>query len=104
MGTWLTDEVKKAVEKGYKVLRIYEIWHFDKISKYDPVSKAGGLFTEYVNTFLKLKQEASGWSDWVKTEADRMKYIELYYQKEGIRLDYENIENNHGYGHWQSLC
>ena len=30
IGTWTTDEVNKALEKGYKVLRTYEVWHFDK--------------------------------------------------------------------------
>ena len=29
----------------------------DQVSQYDPKSKTGGLFTEYVNTFLKIKQE-----------------------------------------------
>ena len=30
IGTWTTDEVSTATEKGYKVLRTYEVWHFDK--------------------------------------------------------------------------
>ena len=30
IGTWTTDEVSKALEKGYKILRIYEVWHFAK--------------------------------------------------------------------------
>ena len=30
IGTWITDEVNKAIEKGYKVLRTYKVWHFDK--------------------------------------------------------------------------
>ena len=29
IGTWTTDEVNKALEKGYKVLRSYEVWNFD---------------------------------------------------------------------------
>ena len=29
IGTWTTDEVNKAIDKGYKVLRTYEVWHFD---------------------------------------------------------------------------
>lgn len=61
VGTWATDEVKKAVKMGYAIAKIYEVWHFNQISQYDSKSKTGGLFTEYVNTFLKLKQEESGW-------------------------------------------
>jgi hypothetical protein len=57
IGTWDTDEVKKAIDKGYILDSIYEVWHFENISQYDPNTKEGGLFTEYVNTFLKFKQE-----------------------------------------------
>jgi hypothetical protein len=46
------------LEKGYVVQRIYEVWHFDETEQYDPETKTGGLFTDYVNTFLKMKQEA----------------------------------------------
>ena len=96
VGTWVTDEVKKAVQFGYKVERMYEVWHFRDISQYDRETMTGGLFTEYVNTFLKLKQEASGWPDWCKTEEDKRKYLEMYYQTEGIRLDYHRIRKNPG--------
>jgi hypothetical protein len=27
-GTWTTDEVSKAIEKGYLIKEIYEVWHF----------------------------------------------------------------------------
>ena len=53
--------MKKALERGYEVIDIYEVWHFDNISRYKPTTMTGGLFTDYENTFLKLKQEASGW-------------------------------------------
>lgn len=63
-GTWVTDEVKKAIEKGYVMDNIFEVWHFDRISRYDPQTKWGGAFSDYVNTFLKMKLEASGWPNW----------------------------------------
>ncbi len=96
VGTWVTDEVKKAVQMGYKVLTLYEVWQFDHISQYDPDTMTGGLFTEYVNTFLKLKQEASGWPDWCQTDDDKQTYVDLYEQKEGIKLDYHRINKNPG--------
>jgi hypothetical protein len=34
-GTWVTDELKKALENGYVVQRIYEVWHFDETEQYD---------------------------------------------------------------------
>jgi hypothetical protein len=27
-GTWVIDEVMKALEKGYKIMEIYEIWKY----------------------------------------------------------------------------
>jgi hypothetical protein len=95
-GTWVTDELKKALEKGYVVQRIYEVWHFDETEQYDPKTKTGGLFTNYVNTFLKMKQEASGWPEWCQSENDKWRYIRDYHEKEGILLDYNNIQNNPG--------
>ncbi|XP_062578112.1 uncharacterized protein LOC134240005 [Saccostrea cucullata] len=95
-GTWVTDEVKKAVEQGYVVDKIFEVWHFDRISQYDPQTKSGGAFTDYVNTFLKMKQEASGWPKWCQTEEDKYMYIEEYHQREGIHLEYANIVSNPG--------
>jgi hypothetical protein len=42
------------LEKGYVVQRIYEVWHFDETEQYDPKTKTGGLFADYVNTFFKM--------------------------------------------------
>ncbi|CAG2185008.1 unnamed protein product [Mytilus edulis] len=95
-GTWVTDELKMAVNKGYILSTIYEVWHFDEVAQYDPVSKTGGIFTEYINTFLKMKQEASGWPSWCITKEHRQHYIQDYYEKEGILLDYNKIEKNPG--------
>ena len=95
-GTWVTDELKKALEKGYVVQRIYEVWHFDETEQYDPKTKTGGLFTDYVNTFLKMKQEASGWPEWCQSENDKWRYIRDYHEKEGILMDYNNIKKNPG--------
>jgi hypothetical protein len=94
-GTWVTDEVKQALKDGYEIQRIYEVWHFDEVSQYDPDTKTGGVFTEYVNTFLKTKQ-ASGWPKWCVTEEDKQQYIKDYYEMEGVRLEYDNIMENKG--------
>ncbi|XP_053390294.1 uncharacterized protein LOC128553199 [Mercenaria mercenaria] len=83
IGTWVTDEVKKAMDKGYTLYCVYEVWHFENVSQYDPVVKEGGLFTEYVNQFLKIKQEKSGWPKWCKAEEQKQIYIEHYYEKRG---------------------
>ena len=88
-GTWCTPELKKAVELGYEIQYIHEVWHFPQVQE--------GLFKDYVNTWLKIKQEASGWPDWVgDDETKRQWYIHDNYQNEGILLEYHKIEHNPG--------
>ena len=51
-----------------------------------------GLFQDYVNMWLKIKQESSGWPDWVGDGETKLRqYIHDYYQNEGIQLDYRKI-------------
>lgn len=64
-GTWCSEELKVAVEKGYVIRYIYEAWHWPENQR------STDLFTQYVNTWLKTKQEASGWPAWVGN--DRVK-------------------------------
>ena len=96
VATWVTEEVKEAIKKGYKIEKIYEVWHYPQQMKYDPQQNSEGLFSGYVNNFLKIKQEASGWPYWVKTEEDKVKYIESYYEREKIHLDRTKIQKNPG--------
>lgn len=42
-----------------------------------------------MKTFLKIKAEASGFPAAVQTEEQRLRFIEQYFQKEGIQLDLE---------------
>ena len=45
------------------------------------------MFTDYINTFLKKEQEASGWPKWCKADDNKRKYIEDYYNREGIWIN-----------------
>ena len=76
--------------------QIHEVLHWPETEQYDPQSKEGGLFTGYINTFLKLKQQASGYSEYCKTEEERENYIKQYYLHEGILLDKNLIQKNPG--------
>ena len=87
-GTWTTMEVQRALAKGYTIRKIYEIYHWEH--------KSDRLFTEYVDMFLKLKQEASGWPSWVKTDVDAQAYIDDYMRHENIKLDQSKINKNPG--------
>ena len=87
-GTWCHIELKKALEKGYQILRLHEVWHFPETSS--------ELFEEYIDTFLKIKQEASGYPSECVTEEQRQHYVNEYFEKSGIRLDPHKIERNPG--------
>ena len=86
--TWCSPELVKAVELGYQVQYIHEVWHFEETCE--------GLFEDYVNTWLKIKQEASGWPKDDMTEEEKQSYIKDYFDHEGIQLDYYKIEKNPG--------
>jgi hypothetical protein len=48
-GTWVFDEVRLAVTKGYKILEIQEIYQY-AVSQYNPETGDEGLFVEYINS------------------------------------------------------
>ena len=95
-GVWVSEELKKGVELGYKIIKFEEVWHFKSSSVYDPDKKEGGLFSEYINTFLKVKQESSGWPEGVVTDDQKDQYIQDYLREEGIALEKQNIVPNPG--------
>ena len=89
-GTWCTPELEKAVEKGYVIRRIYEVWHFP------PDQRQTGLFANYVKKRMQVKQEASGWPSWCQSLEQNRNYILNYQEREGIRLDISQIAKNPG--------
>ncbi|CAB3985445.1 DNA polymerase, partial [Paramuricea clavata] len=92
-GTWTSVEVHAALKHGYKILAIYEVYHYPHSAK---------IFDLYVDTFMKLKQESSGMPrqcikddgsiDDVKLQA----YIQEYADHEQIYLDASKIGHNPG--------
>ena len=87
-GTWCTPEINKARDMGYELLKVHEVWHFQ--------DSASGLFESYVNTWLKIKTEASGWPAKCTTEEEKEDYIRRFEEREGIRLEYVKIKKNPG--------
>ena len=94
--TYFTPELEVALNMGYIIQEIHEVLHWSETEMYYPVTKKGGLFTEYINTFLKLKQEASGYPPHIKTELEKDKYIQEYLVHEGVLLDKDSILKNPG--------
>ncbi|OXU28863.1 hypothetical protein TSAR_009156 [Trichomalopsis sarcophagae] len=102
-GTWVSDELKKAIDKGYEVTAIYEIWQY-KTVQYNRETKSGGLFADYVNKFLQNKQEASGWPEEFDTSELREEYLTNFFEREGIRLDREKMKKNKGLRYIAKSC
>jgi hypothetical protein len=67
VGTWIVDEVRKAVEMGYSLVDVFEF----SVTCFDKETNSGGLFAEYVDMLLKSKQESSDYPSWVKSEEDK---------------------------------
>ena len=88
MGTWTTVDLEDTLNVGYTIIRLYEVYHFEERAKYDRDVEDSGLFTEYVNMFLKGKQEASGWPSSDMTRAEQDTYVSEYEEVEGVVLDY----------------
>ena len=73
-GVWTSAEVTLALQEKYTILCVFEVWHYHRRRK--------GLFADYINAFLKGKQEAAGWPKGCASQEERTKYID----------DYENAE------------
>jgi len=97
------DEEMLAVEKGYRILAIYEVYEY-QFTQYNPETGEGGPFVGYINTFLKLKAEASGYPAWVHNPVDEDRYVDSFSQSEGIRLDEEAIRYNAAKRDLAKLC
>lgn len=69
-----------ALELGYRVLNVLEVWEYN-VAQYDKQTNSPGLFTAYVNNFLKLRQEYSGWSEWCTTDEQKRECIRQYKEK-----------------------
>ncbi|NQY54713.1 MAG: hypothetical protein HRT42_14210, partial [Campylobacteraceae bacterium] len=100
--TWVLDEVLLAIEKGYKILKIYEIWHFPNVL--DPSKGDRGLFTQYVDLFIKIKAESSGWPASCTTEEKKNEYILNFFKIEKVFLEKKNIKKNLGLRNIAKTC
>ena len=71
----------KALEKGYRIVQMHEVWHFPQ--------KTDTLFKEYIDTFVKIKLEASGYPKNCVGRTDEQKqwYVDDILKNQGIQLD-----------------
>ncbi|EFO83130.1 hypothetical protein CRE_12953 [Caenorhabditis remanei] len=88
-GSWVTEELNLAIEMGYKVKRIHEVWHWD-----DSKWFKGGFFESFLAPLLKLKHEASGWPRPDMSDEEKQKHIDAIFENDGVRICAENVKNN----------
>jgi hypothetical protein len=62
------------------------------------------LFARYIDTFLKLKAEASDYASWVRSPEDEDSYIRSFYENEGSQLDKDSICTNAAKRALAKLC
>ena len=92
IGTWTTHEVNKAIEEGYKVLRTYEVWQFDK--------STDDLFKGYIRMFMKIKLESSKYV--LKTKEEETNFKPKI--RKSLDINIEKFEFNAGLRSISKLC
>ncbi|XP_023194843.1 uncharacterized protein LOC111609654 isoform X1 [Xiphophorus maculatus] len=95
-GVWVSAEFQKALQCGYRLGKITEVWHFERSSS--------SIFKGYIHTFLKGKQEASGYPPEAMDQESRLKYVRDYQINQGIQLDAGKIEVNPAKRQVAKLC
>ena len=74
------------MQKGYDFVEVHEVYEYQK-SQYDP--QMGNA--QYIDTFLNLKAEASGYPNRVQCPKDEDRDISEFNKSEGIQLDKDAI-------------
>ena len=89
--TWCTSEINLALHMGYILIEIYEILNWS-----ENTCNEQRLFSNYINMFLQMKTQTSGYPSNVTTREQKNEYIRQYEKHEGVCLDPNKIENNQG--------
>lgn len=78
-------------------MKIYEAWHYETMTCFDKSTRKGGIFSGYIDMFIKLKTTYSGFPPWCKTQVDKEQFVKKFHEKEGVLLDINAISKNSGY-------
>ena len=76
---------------GYILIEIYKVLNWS-----ENTSNEQRLFSNYINMFLQMKTQASGYPSNVTTCEQKNEYIRQYEKHEGVCLDLNRIEHNPG--------
>ena len=86
IGTWTTVEISYALKSGYEIVKLIEVYHYEETTK--------EIFSEYINLWLKYKQQSDGWPSWVKDDSDKCLYIQKFFENEQVSLNDDEILKN----------
>ena len=95
--------MRLAVKKGCKLVEVHEVYDV-RVTQYDTQTRAGGLFVQYIDTFLKLMVYSSGYRSWVQSPSDEDRYISECAAREDIKLEKDAISTNPAKGGQAKLC
>ena len=76
---------------GYILIEIHEILNWS-----ENTCNQQRLFSNYINMFLQMKTQTSGYPSNVTTHEQKKEYIRQYEKHEGVCLDPNKIQNNPG--------
>ena len=77
-------------------MEVFEVWHF--------VRQQDRLFAEYIDCFLKIKTEASGWPVDYQTDEQKESFVRDFKDRENIQLDKQKVAVNPGLRALAKLC
>ena len=81
---------------GYSLVKSYEVYHWPK--------KSGDIFKSYIQYFMKMKVEASGFPRSCDTQEKKDNFIVNYKEKEGIELDPSQMVKDPSKKAFEKLC
>lgn len=81
-------ELAAAIDVGYTVTDVHSYVEWPGVKR--------GLFASYVDKFLKIKHEASGWPSSCRSADDRAAYLARIKEIDGVELDEESVCFNPG--------
>ncbi|KAI1286649.1 hypothetical protein HDE_10361 [Halotydeus destructor] len=97
-GTWVTEKLYLALDNGYKLKKIHQVLHYPE--------QDGNMFKAYIDLWLKIKQESSGWPALVKKEQEQAQktaynaeeaFIQKIYRTTGTLLTRQEIVGGPGW-------
>ena len=90
------EELLKALEKGYQLLQIHEVWHFPQ--------KTDTLFKEYIDTFTKIKLELANTPRTARPMNKSKRMLTTFWNIKAFNWILLKLYPTLAYVHWQNSC